>query len=301
MRSAASVEMFIMGLLSAPRRPRLLLHSNWRLMPEPPQPEMHPATRRADSYLELRQWFGAAGALLPFVLVLGHAFLRAVLPGPPAWRGWDLQDSMSSYYYTDMRNVFVGSLCAIGAFLLSYKGEGKKGVWIAGLCAIGAGLFPIRPPNGAITIISGLHFSFAGVLYLTLAYLAIVRFPVTDGAPSRRLGLRNRLCRICGWTIVASMLFIAIAQLPFVRAHIGSYRPGFCLESLATVAYGISWLTRAKRFSMMPRSSSRLKTRDTARDDEDALMPGFARSGAPAPNPPPRAIWPRWAAGSRRD
>jgi hypothetical protein len=269
--------------------------------------EKHPATRRADSYLELRQWLGAAGTLLPFVLVLGHALLRAVLPGPPAWRGWDLQDSMSSYYYTDMQHVFVGALCAIGAFLLSCKGEGKKRAWaatIAGLCAIGAGLCPIRPPNGAVTIISGLHFSFAGVLYFTFAYLAIVRFPVTDGAPSRRLGLRNRLCRICGWTIVACMVLIAFAQLPFIRAHVGSYRPGFCLESFATIAVGVSWLTRAKKSSttlISACSSSRLKTRDAARDDGRVLTLGFARTGASAPNPPPRASWTSWAAGSRRD
>jgi hypothetical protein len=204
--------------------------------------------RRA--YLELQQWLGAAGTLLPFVLVLGHAFLRALLPGPPAWRGWDLQDSLSSYYYTEMQNVFVVALCAIGAFLLSYKGEGKKGAWagtVAGLCAIGAGLFPIRPPNGALTIVSRLHFSFAGVLYLTLAYVAIVRFPITDGAPSRHVGLRNRLYRICGWTIVACMALIAIAQLRFVRAHVGSYCPGFWLESFASVAFGISWLTKGKK------------------------------------------------------
>jgi hypothetical protein len=219
-------------------------------MPGPPQPKMHSATRRADSYLGLRQWLAAAGTLLPFVLVLGHASLRALLLGPPAWRGWDLQDSMSSYYYTEMQTVFVGALCAIGALLLSYKGEGKKGVWagtIAGLCAIGAGLCPIRPPNGARTIISNLHFGFAGVLYLTLAYFAIVRFPVTNSAAARRVRFRNRLSRMCGWTIVACMVLIAIAQLRFVRAHVGSYRPGFWLESCATIALGISWLTKDKK------------------------------------------------------
>jgi len=33
-----------------------------------------------------------------------------------------IQDSISSYYYTDMRDVLVGSLCAIGVFLWSYRG-----------------------------------------------------------------------------------------------------------------------------------------------------------------------------------
>lgn len=216
----------------------------------PPEPESHPAARRAASYLELRQWLGALGTLLPFVLVLGHAFLRAILLGPPAWRGWDLQNSMSSYYYTDLRNLFVGALCAIGAFLLSHRGESKKDVWagtIAGLCAIGAGLFPIKPPKGSITIVAGLHVGFAGVLYLTLAYFAIARFPVTDGDPGQHAGHRNQLYRICGWTILACIVLISVFQLQVLRDHAGSYHPGLWLESLATVAFGISWLTKGTK------------------------------------------------------
>ncbi len=86
--------------------------------PESPQsPKEHgteapPAARRADAFLQLRQWLGIIGIALPFVLVLGNVFLRAVLKSPPAWRGWDLQRTMSSYYYTSMQNVFVGALRA---------------------------------------------------------------------------------------------------------------------------------------------------------------------------------------------
>lgn len=219
-------------------------------MPGPPPPDTPPAARQAVSYLELRQWLGGVGTLLPFVLIVGHGFLRAVLLSPPAWRGWDLQNSMSSYYYTDMQNVFVGALCAMGAFLLSYKGVGRKDSragTIAGLCAIGAGLFPTKMPKGAMTIIAGFHIGFAAVFYLTLAYFAIALFPVTDGAPGRRSGHRNRLYRIFGWTIVACIVLIAIAQLPFVRIHAGRYRPGLWLESLATVAFGVSWLAKGRK------------------------------------------------------
>lgn len=219
-------------------------------MPGPSRAEPPPGAWRAASYLELRQWLGAVGTLLPFVLVLGHAFLRAVVHGPPAWRGWDLQNSLSSYYYTDLRNVFVGALCAMGAFLISHRGESRKDAWagtIAGVCAIGGGLFPIMPPNGPITIIAGLHVGFAGLLYLTLAYFAIARFPVTGGEPGRRAGHRNRLYRICGWTIFTCIVLIAIFQLQFLRDHAGAYRPGLWLESLASVAFGISWLTKGSK------------------------------------------------------
>lgn len=149
-----------------------------------------------------------------------------------------------------MQNVFVGALCAIGAFFLSYKGEDKKDAWagrIAGICAIGAGIFPIQPPNGAVTIIAGLHLGFVAVLYLTLAYFAIARFPVRGAVLGRRMLLRNRLYRICGYTIAACIVLISAGQLPFVRARLGSNRPGFWLESLATVAFGISWLTKGEK------------------------------------------------------
>jgi hypothetical protein len=58
------------------------------------------------SYLCLRQVVGWIGTLLPIVLLVGGALSSQARP-----------DSMSGYYYTDMRNVFVGALCALGAFL----------------------------------------------------------------------------------------------------------------------------------------------------------------------------------------
>jgi hypothetical protein len=219
-------------------------------MASPPAAEFHQDARRADAYLQLRQWLGVIGATLPFVLVLGNAFLRSVLVGPPAWRGWDLQHSMSGYYFTPMQNVFVGALCAIGAFLLSYKGYDKKDAWagtLAGLFAIGAGLFPTIPPSGKVTVISEFHIGFAAALYLTLAYFAIVRFPVTDRARAGRNAARNILYRVCGWTIIACLVLIAISEKHFVRARVGSYHPAFWLESLATISFGVSWLTKGEK------------------------------------------------------
>lgn len=71
---------------------------------------VEPAPQRRSSvisYLEPRQGIGIVGTALPFVLALGNAFLRSVLLAAPHWRGWDLQSSMSGYYYTDMSNVLV--------------------------------------------------------------------------------------------------------------------------------------------------------------------------------------------------
>jgi hypothetical protein len=87
------------------------------------------------SYLTLRKGIGLLGLALPFVLSFGAfvVFQQA------------LQSSISYYYWTGMRDVFVGTLFAIGFFLLSYQGY-EKADNIAGnlacLFAVGVALFP---------------------------------------------------------------------------------------------------------------------------------------------------------------
>src|SRR5260370_42614151 len=56
---------------------------------------------------------------------------------------------MSGYYYTHMRNVFVGALCALGIFLIAYDGYDEDDRLVtnaAGICAIGAAFCPTKPP-----------------------------------------------------------------------------------------------------------------------------------------------------------
>jgi hypothetical protein len=67
---------------------------------------------RVRSYLTLRKAIGIVGFALPIVIMIG----KMILQGP------GIQHSVSGYYYTVMRDVLVGSLCAIGVFLWSYRG-----------------------------------------------------------------------------------------------------------------------------------------------------------------------------------
>lgn len=63
------------------------------------------------SYLAVRKAIGILGFFLPTVLLL-----YALITGDP------LRPSISSYYYSPMREVFTGSLLAIAVFLWSYQG-----------------------------------------------------------------------------------------------------------------------------------------------------------------------------------
>src|SRR5215468_1540580 len=91
------------------------------------------------SYLGLRKAVGFIGLGLPFVLIFGNQ----LFPDSP----W-FQYSISDYYYTHMRNVFVGSLCAIGVFLITYRGYDicdRIAGALASVFAIGVALFPTTP------------------------------------------------------------------------------------------------------------------------------------------------------------
>ncbi|GAA2611899.1 hypothetical protein GCM10010399_48480 [Dactylosporangium fulvum] len=65
------------------------------------------------SYLLMRAVIGFVGVALPFVLVLGDWALEH---GSLLAKG-----SLSAYFYSGMRDVFVGCLCVTGVFLMTYK------------------------------------------------------------------------------------------------------------------------------------------------------------------------------------
>jgi hypothetical protein len=153
------------------------------------------------SYLVLRQAVGWVGTLLPVVLVVGNA-ISSTASRP---------DSMSGYYYTDMRNIFVGALCALGVFLGAYNGHDNVDRWmtnIAGFGAIGVALCPTKPavcaasagacPASSVPrlstsqqVVGDIHLVFAAVTFIALALMAL-RFAKAGKTPPG-LGLMDRI------------------------------------------------------------------------------------------------------------
>jgi hypothetical protein len=197
------------------------------------------------SYLALRRAVGCVALGLPFVLAI------------PLWlRGDVFQSSISAYYYTGMRNLFVGSLCAIAMFMLCCRGYDLKDE-IAGifssLCALGVAFFPTTPDCNATKRqceIGTAHYTFAALLFLTLAYFCLVLFKMTADpeAMTRKKWQRNRMYTICGYTILASILLIAISKIPSVHHRVENLEPVFWFETTALIAFGIAWLTKGETF-----------------------------------------------------
>ena len=209
------------------------------------------------SYLGLRKAIGILGVALPFVLPFGQILLHA-LGIQSSLQSPVIEDSISSYYYTGMRNIFVGSMCAIGVFLMSYRGYDRRDA-IAGrfafVCAIGVALFPTTPLSPALPpatldqkLIGGIHLTFAALLFLTLAYFSLKLFTMTDPQkpPTRQKLQRNVVYRVSGYVILACIALIVVAALPPIKAMVERLEPRFWLEAIAIVAFGVSWLTKGE-------------------------------------------------------
>lgn len=205
--------------------------------PEPTAEE----TTLVHSYLFLRRGIGVIGLALPFVLILGKLIVD----------GGGLLSSISGYYYTDLRDVFVGSMCAVGIFLLSYHGYDRLDEILSTLAAVaafGVAFFPTTPtdPSHTDRVIGTLHLVFAGVFFLALAYFCFFQFTKSDNpSPTPRKAQRNAVYLACGVVIVASLVLIAVFGL-FLSAQTASIRPALWLESAAILAFGVAWLTKGE-------------------------------------------------------
>jgi len=195
------------------------------------------------SYLGLRRAIGIIGMSLPFVLVFG----KMLFDGP------GIESSISSYYHTAMRDVFVGSLCAIAVFLLSYWGydridsiTGK----LAALWAVGTAFFPASPlnPSPEQILIGKFHSIFALSFFLTLAFFALVLFRKTnpEQTPTSRKLTRNSIYVVCGIGILVCIVLIMMVELLPVSSSISRLSPVFWLEALAIILFGISWFVKGK-------------------------------------------------------
>jgi hypothetical protein len=207
---------------------------------------MRDENRLIITYLTLRKLIGILGIALPFILFFGALLIFQT----------GIQSSISSYYHTGMRDLFVGTICVIGFFLLIYKGY-ESADNIAGdigcLAAIGLALFPTAP-DGVVTgtqqTIGYLHLGFAALFFMVLIYFALFLFTKTDPekTPTPKKLQRNRVYRICGYTMAGCILLIVVYfMLPAgTAASVAPLNPVYWLEAIAIIFFGISWITKGE-------------------------------------------------------
>jgi len=91
-----------------------------------------------------------------------------------------------------------------------------------------------------------IHTGFVAGFFLTLAYFALVLYRKTNVyvPPTRMKLVRNKVYAVCGYTILAAIALIAAVRLLPPDSPIIALSPVFWLESLASVAFGISWFVK---------------------------------------------------------
>lgn len=197
------------------------------------------------SYLTIRRAIGVIGLALPVVLLAG------------GWvAGIPIQENMSSYYHTEMRDIFVGILCAIGVFLFCYQGYGRVESWTAnlgGISALGIALCPLdfnSDPLLQKSIHGYLHTFSGGVFFLTLAFYSLYYFPresLVEAEP--HLWERKWIYRTSGVVILLSLLTMGI-YLFLLDNHwkevLNHYRFLFWMEWIAVWSFAAAWLARGR-------------------------------------------------------
>ncbi len=197
------------------------------------------------SYLGIRRSLGLLALMLPLILgPFGYFVL-----------GIEIQDNMSSYYHTPMRDIFVGVMCAMGIFLFCYHGYDTFENWTGNFAcasAFGVALCPLdanSDPLHQSTLAGYVHTVSGGVFFLTLAIYSLYHFP--RGHFGLRLVTRNEqrdaTYFASGVTILGCMFIMGI-QLFLIpesaKAFLNRWNTLFWLEWVAVWAFAGAWLVK---------------------------------------------------------
>ncbi|MDP9492255.1 MAG: hypothetical protein M3P42_08685 [Actinomycetota bacterium] len=206
-------------------------------------------SRYVRSYLVMRVLVGALAVALPPLLVFGDGIGFDADPFP---RG-----SLSSYFFSGTREIFVGTLSATAVFLLTYK-VAERNLdntlsWLAGIAVLSVAMFPTNPPSNADltplqerlgeNLVATIHYISAATFIGSLGVISFF-FGVREGKRRQRTSkLSPKFWRryhwFCAGTIAAAIVGIVIAELigwPPKALLIG--------EWVAVWAFGASWLMK---------------------------------------------------------
>lgn len=213
--------------------------------------------RYVRSWLLLRTLVGLVGIALPILLVLLD---RLVFES-------GLRDSLSAYYHSGVRDLFVGGLCAIAFFLVAYKIASRSLdntlSCVAGIALFLVALFPTGLPEKVLatplqerlgeTLVGTVHYAAAAIFLGSLAWISFL-FGMREGKRGPREGKRTptfwqRFHWTCAGVIVAALLWIVVTAL-------AGWPPRALLagEVVAVWAFSASWLMKGLELDTLRRT-----------------------------------------------
>ncbi len=184
------------------------------------------------TYRQLRRALYLAAFALPLVLI--------------AVGGGEVKPSISAYYdATDVRrDIFVGTVCAVGFGILAYKGFKRReniALNISGVMAFGVALIPHESEAGRLAFKLTAHGICAVTFFLGIIYVCI--FHAKDTIELTGKEWFGRAYKIVGCLIVVLPLAIWALSLPNWK---------FWAESAAIWAFGAYWWLKTDELEEMP-------------------------------------------------
>ncbi len=197
------------------------------------------------SYLNLRKLIGILGITLPFMCLFGGIIFS----------GLPIGESISYYYYTNMRDLFTGVLIGVGFFLITYKGYDKADdliTTVAGVLGMLIAIFPmvntLMPKElvGVFHIPSFVsnyfHLFSAGSYFIVLAYMSFFQFTKSP-TNTPKAKLRDKIYKTCGIIMLGGIILLLIQSLFDVFTL--SYFV-WLIETIMLIAFGTSWLVKGR-------------------------------------------------------
>jgi hypothetical protein len=247
-----------------------------------------PKSLYARSYLLIRALVGVIGVLLPTAMF--------ALEGTLLKSGWEVRGSLSAYYHSGARDLFVGALCVTGFLLLTYMAA-QRNTWdywlstVAGVAVLGVALLPTSRPSSydgtpacgpgsdpippgctalqqrlGEDLVAGVHFTFAAIFILSLAAICFIFARREERFTQNRR--QARFHRICGSVILLGVAWVVVGNLASLEPF--SLEPLYVGEVVSVYAFGASWMV--KSYDLFKRLFGRVT----------ALL----TSGTTAPTPP---------------
>ena len=170
--------------------------------------------------------------------------------------------SISASYHEDgwARNIFVGFLFAISAFLLAYNGKSTIELVlskIAAIAAMGVAMFPCKCGNHPETV-PYVHVASAAVMFVVLAIFCYIFFRRAYNKGHFQAMSRAIIYALCGIIIVASILILAFDHFSggIISSRIS--RLTFLGEAAALIAFGIAWLSASRILPLITNKEERI-------------------------------------------
>lgn len=204
------------------------------------------------NFYRVRQILGILGFCLPILLIIGGLLALG-----------QVEASISDYYHTLLRDLYVGIMFAIAIFLICYTGH-RRGVrdrlsddvitTIAGVAALGVAIFP-NEGHGMTSVTQALlgketavilHYCSAVVFLGCVGSVSFFRFART-AQPHRR-----RIYRLCGAIIWGVTVLVVVTSYCKVRGPempmrlITDWMLVFWLETIGIWAFSIAWLVKGR-------------------------------------------------------